>query len=210
MTGNTDMESEERCTRKRKRQAGYVRDDIIRLTELFVRFLLLGFFTFGGGLSMISVLEDKVVHRHKWLTEKEFLECITMSQVFPGVMAVNMATYVGKKVRGLTGAAAASIAVCIPSLIVILSLSQIILSLEDDRTLRFIIWGLKLGICGVTASTLLDLSKKFLKGIIKTTVAFGVFTAVFFLKVNPAYVVIVAAACNMIAAWLQMDRRRDG
>ena len=98
--------------------------------QLFLNFLMIGALSFGGGYGMISLVRETVL-RHGWLTEAEFLSFIAVSESTPGPVAVNSATYVGYKIEGAEGAAASTLAVCLPSFVVIY-----LISLVFDRFLQ--------------------------------------------------------------------------
>ena len=79
-----------------------------RLTTIFFSFLKIGMFTFGGGYAMLPLIERELITKRKWIEQKEFLDLLTLAQSVPGPIAVNTAVFVGYKVRGLRGAAAAT------------------------------------------------------------------------------------------------------
>ena len=86
-----------------------------RLTTIFVSFLKIGMFTFGGGYAMLPLIERELITKRKWIEQKEFLDLLTLAQSVPGPIAVNTAVFVGYKVRGLRGAAAALLGTVTPS-----------------------------------------------------------------------------------------------
>ena len=90
---------------------------------LFLTFLKIGAFTFGGGYAMIALLENEFVERKKWLKKDDFLNMVAIAESTPGPVAINSATYIGYKIAGLFGAAVATVAVCIPSFTVIFCIS---------------------------------------------------------------------------------------
>ncbi len=90
---------------------------------LFLTFLKIGAFTFGGGYAMIALLENEFVERKKWIEKDDFLNMVAIAESTPGPVAINSATYIGYKIAGLFGAAAATVAVCIPSFTVIFCIS---------------------------------------------------------------------------------------
>lgn len=93
------------------------------IRTLFLSFLKIGVFTFGGGYAMIALLETEICVRKKWLDKKEFLDMTAISESTPGPTAVNSATYIGYKVGGTWGALAATVGVCIPSFFIIYIIS---------------------------------------------------------------------------------------
>lgn len=93
------------------------------LGTLFLRFFKTGLFTFGGGYAMIALLESEFIDRQKWLSKEEFLDMVALAESTPGPIAINSATYIGYKVAGVPGAAAATLGVCLPSLLIIYLIS---------------------------------------------------------------------------------------
>ena len=93
------------------------------LRTLFLVFLKIGAFTFGGGYAMIALLENEFVEKRDWLEQKEFMDMVAIAESTPGPVAVNSATYIGYKIDGTAGAAASTVAVCIPSFVVIYCIS---------------------------------------------------------------------------------------
>ena len=94
-----------------------------RLTTIFVSFLKIGMFTFGGGYAMLPLIERELITKRKWIEQKEFLDLLTLAQSIPGPIAVNTAVFVGYKVRGLRGAAAALLGTVTPSFVIILAIA---------------------------------------------------------------------------------------
>ena len=93
------------------------------LLSLFLTFLKIGAFTFGGGYAMIALIESEFVTKKKWLTQPEFLDMLAIAESTPGPMAINSATYIGYKCAGILGAALATLAVCLPSFVIIYVIS---------------------------------------------------------------------------------------
>ncbi len=94
-----------------------------KLLSIFFDFFKIGLFTFGGGYAMISLIEKTFVEKRKYITEEELLDIISIAEATPGVMAVNSATYIGKKVLGFLGSLFATIGVVLPSFLIILLIS---------------------------------------------------------------------------------------
>ena len=90
---------------------------------LWLTFLKIGAFTFGGGYAMLALLEHELIDRKHWLTRQEFLDMIAISESTPGPIAINSATYLGYRIGGVRGAAIATTAVSLPSLIIIYCIS---------------------------------------------------------------------------------------
>ncbi len=107
---------------------------------LFWNFLKIGAFTFGGGYAMIHLLERQFVARRKWLDREEFLDMVAVAESTPGPVAVNSATYIGYKVDGVIGALSATVAVCLPSFVIIYLIS---LFLDQFLALTYVAYAFK-------------------------------------------------------------------
>lgn len=94
-----------------------------RMLTLFLTFLKIGAFTFGGGYAMIALLENEFVEKKGWLDRDEFLDMAAIAESTPGPVAVNSATYLGYKIGGVAGAALSTLAVCLPSFVIIYVIS---------------------------------------------------------------------------------------
>lgn len=94
-----------------------------RMFTLFLTFLKIGAFTFGGGYAMIALLENEFVEKKGWLDRDEFLDMAAIAESTPGPVAVNSATYLGYKIGGVAGAALSTLAVCLPSFVIIYVIS---------------------------------------------------------------------------------------
>ena len=93
------------------------------LATIFVSFLKIGMFTFGGGYAMLPLIERELITKRKWIEQKEFLDLLTLAQSVPGPIAVNTSVFVGYKVRGLRGAAAALLGTVTSSFVIILAIA---------------------------------------------------------------------------------------
>ena len=108
--------------------------------QLFASYLKIGFFGFGGGYAMLSLIQNEVVVQHAWMTNAEFADIVAVSQITPGPIAINSATYVGYTVGaqagnewcGILGAALATFAVCLPSLTLMLLITRFFLRLKQN------------------------------------------------------------------------------
>ena len=89
------------------------------LLELFYTFFKIGLFTFGGGYAMIAQIKEIIVEKKKWINEEELMEIITIAETTPGPIAINMATYIGYKLRKIVGSVFATLGIIIPSFVII-------------------------------------------------------------------------------------------
>lgn len=98
-------------------------ETVTSLSQLFLSFFKIGAFTFGGGWAMISIIEREIVDKHNWIKRSDFLDLLAIAQSLPGILAVNIATAVGDKVRGGKGSIIASLGTILPSFLIILCIA---------------------------------------------------------------------------------------
>ena len=117
------------------------------LWELFCVFFRIGLFTFGGGYAMISIIEDACVDRRGWITKEEMDDLVVVAESTPGPIAINCATYVGRRQAGLAGALCATLGVILPSFLVIFAISRFLDRFLEIRVVANAFKGIKLAVC---------------------------------------------------------------
>ncbi|MDE5644216.1 MAG: chromate transporter [Muribaculaceae bacterium] len=113
--------------------------------QLFVSFLKIGAFTFGGGWAMISIIEREIVERHNWIEKDDFLDLLAIAQSLPGILAVNIATSVGDKLRGMKGGIVAAAGTILPSFLIILAIAIFLTPdmIKNNRVISSIFMGIR-------------------------------------------------------------------
>ena len=135
-----------------------------RMINLFWEFFKIGLFTIGGGAAMIPQIQQVATEEKGWLTEDEMLDCIAMGQSLPGVIAINIGTYVGYRQRGLAGALAATIGVVLPAFLSILILVAVLGAIGDNPWVAGAFTGIKAAVCGLLIVTSVKLLLQMCKG----------------------------------------------
>ncbi len=113
------------------------------LIALFIAFFKVGAFAFGGGYAMLPLIQREVIDAHGWITPHQFVDIVAISQVTPGPIAINMATYVGRDVYGFTGAAVATTAVVLPSVLIVGGLAYLFLKFRNVAVLQSLLTGIR-------------------------------------------------------------------
>ncbi len=181
------------------------------LLNLFMTFFRIGAFTFGGGYAMISVIEDSCVSKKQWITHEDLVNVTVIAESTPGPIAINCATFVGYKQKGLAGAAAATLGVVLPSFLIIWLISMFL-----DRFLE-IAWVASAfrGIRVAVGLLILDVGIRMMKKMPKeplrialTVIAVAAMLAIsaFSLKIS-TIVLLLAAGVVSLAVFLVQDRR---
>ena len=128
--------------------------------KLFISFFKIGLFTFGGGLAMLPFIERTVVEKEKWLTDKEMIDMIAISESTPGPIAVNCATFVGHKVGNILGGIVATLGVVLPSFIIICIISLFYEKFIEIEVIRWAFLGIKAGVAALILFAGIKILKK--------------------------------------------------
>lgn len=163
-----------------------------KFKELFFAFVRIGAFTFGGGYAMLPMLEREVVERHHWATSDELLDFYAISQCTPGVIAVNVATMIGNRVAGVSGAAVATFGVVLPSFIIILLIASALQAVSHLAIIQHAFAGIRVAVGALILSTIVKLFKSTVSDKITGTL-FGI-TLLVMLLVDVTPVLIIAVA----------------
>ena len=127
--------------------------------QLLLVYLKVGLFGFGGGYAMLSLIQNEIVTKHAWLTEQQFTDIIAVSQVTPGPIGINSATYVGYSVTGsVWGSTLATVAVCIPSFIMVIAIALAFAKVRHNRWVDAAFTGIRPASVGLIAAAALMLS----------------------------------------------------
>ncbi len=170
--------------------------------QLFYTFFRIGTFTIGGGFAMIPLIKDEVVNKHKWLSEKDFIDMLAITQSAPGVIAINTAIFLGYKMRGIKGAIVTSLGAIVPSFVIILTIAMIFTELSDNATIERIFKGIRPAVVALILAPMISLSKA--ANITWKTVWIPIGTAaLIYIGVSPVLIIIAA----MIAGILYMKRK---
>ena len=167
------------------------------LIELFIVFFKLGAFTIGGGIAMLPLLQNTLINEKKWFTKEEFMDIVAVCQSLPGVVAINMATYVGYKKKGLIGSVVSTFGVTIPSFTMILIIARFITSLGDNGVLMGAMAGLRAAALGMVVVALIQLMPAAIKNKWAMLAAVVAFVLIAVLKVNTAYVILLFAVLGI-------------
>lgn len=125
--------------------------------ELFVAFFKTGLLTFGGGYAMLPVLKDEVVTKRGFIREDELLNYFAIGQCTPGIIAVNVATFCGYKLKKTRGAVWATFAMILPSLLIIMLIASVFKTLAAHEAIRHVLNGVRVGVCALLLKAVWDL-----------------------------------------------------
>ena len=172
------------------------------LWKLFVSFARVGVLTFGGGYAMIPILEREIVEKQKWASSEELMDYYAVGQCTPGIIAVNTATFIGRKYRGTVGGIVTTLGVVSPSVIIISLIAALINGFSDIAWVRSALAGIRVCVCVFILNAVIKLLKSAV--VDKATLAMyaAIFLAAVFFDV-PLWVFIVVSGVlgNLLSRW---------
>ncbi len=163
------------------------------LLELFVVFAKCGVCTFGGGYAMLPILQRELVNKRGWVSDEEITDYYAVGQCTPGVIAVNVATFIGTKKRGWLGAVFSTLGVIFPSIVIIVLIAALLSGFADNEYVAHALGGIRAAVCALVAVTVVGLIKKTMKNIFSVLMGAGAFLVMMLLDISPVPVVICAS-----------------
>lgn len=179
------------------------------IVDLFVAFMKIGSFTFGGGYAMLPMIQKEVVDNHKWATENEVLDYFAISQVTPGVIAVNMATFVGYKIAGLIGAISATLGVIFPSIVIISIVAAFLSNFASLPAVVHAFNGIRACVCVLILNAVYNMAKKSVIDIPTAIIFILVAIVAIMHVVSPFVLVIVAGILGFLIQYLKIRKKVD-
>ncbi|MBR5222079.1 MAG: chromate transporter [Clostridia bacterium] len=179
-----------------------------RIWQLFLTFMKIGGFTFGGGYAMIPLIQKETVEVKKWITDDDILEIIAIAESTPGPIAINSATFVGYRTAGVLGSMAATLGVVLPSFVIITLISFVLTQFQELKAVQYAFFGIRAGVLALIVKAFWTMYKKCPKGIVSYIVWVFAFVCSAFTGLN-VMVVIVCSALFGLVTTLVNKRRLD-
>lgn len=164
------------------------------LCTLFLAFARIGACTFGGGYAMLPMLEREIVNRYHWATSEDLLDYFAIGQCTPGIIAVNTATLVGYKCRGVWGGVAATLGVIFPSIVIILAIAMVLGNFMHMEAVAHAFAGIRIAVCALIAGTVIKLSRTAIRKWWQAALAVLGFVAAAVVNISTIYIVLATIA----------------
>lgn len=175
--------------------------------QLFISYLKIGFFGFGGGYAMLSLIHNEIVLQNQWLTNEEFTNIVAISQMTPGPIAINSATYVGYTVAGFWGSVVATLSVCLPALTLMIIITRFFMRLKENTYMKSVITFMRPVVMGMILSGAMlllmpsaDGGSSFIDG--WSWALFGIALIASLKKVNPIMLIVLSAVAGIAIYYL--------
>ena len=174
--------------------------------QLFMTFMKIGAFTFGGGWAMIPIIEREDVDKHKWISREEFLDQLTITQSLPGILAVNIAVLVGNKLRGVRGSLAAALGTILPSFIMILLIAIFFTRIYNNPVVESIFKGIRPAVVALIVVPVITTAKSAHINLRTVIIPIAVTLAISLLGLSPLYCIILGALGGYIYYVISQSR----
>ena len=170
----------------------------MNLIKLFISFLKIGAFSFGGGYAMLPLIKKEIIEVHGWLTVTEFIDILAVVEMTPGPIAINSATFLGYEVGGVLGSIVATVAVVLPSFVIILIIAHFLSKFSDSPYVDWAFKGIRPVILGLVASAAITVAVGAITNIKSIIIGVVVFYLITFKKLHPIWGILMAGAAGAI------------
>ena len=170
----------------------------MNLLKLYLTFTKIGAPTFGGGYAMLPILQKEIVDKHHLASEKELLDYYAIGQCTPGVIAVNTATFIGHKVKGISGAICATLGIITPSIIIITIIAGILTQFNKYLLVQKAFWGIRICVAALVINAVISLWKNSIVDIYTLILFTLALLLTLFTGISPIYLIIITAIFTLI------------
>ena len=169
-----------------------MKNKLKELLELYLAFVKIGAFTFGGGLAMMPIMQRELIEKRGWITEEELIDYFAIGQSTPGIIAVNVATFVGYKKLGWFGGIIGTLGVVTPSWVIIMLLAGAISSVDKYPLAQKALRGINVAVAALLTSVIVKFSKKTIKSIWNAVFMLLAFVLIYFFKVQSVWIILAS------------------
>ncbi len=188
-----------------------MKNKIKALFELSFAFVKIGAFTFGGGLAMMPIMQRELIEKRGWLTEEELIDYFAIGQSTPGIIAVNVATFVGYKRHGVFGGIIGTLGVVTPSWVIIMLLAGAISSVDKYPMAQKALRGINVAVAALLTSVIVKFSKKTIKSLWNALFMLLAFVLIYFFKVQSVWIIITSLVIGcLITMYKQKKAVKEG
>ena len=181
-------------------------DKIKSLFNLYFSFAKIGTFTIGGGLAMMPMMQAELIEKRKWITDEELIDYYAVGQSTPGIVAVNVATFVGYKQMGIIGGIFATLGMVTPSLVIIMILAGLINSINDFPIIQKALKGINVAVAALLTSTIINFMKKTIKKFTNAIFMLISFLLVFVLKLPSFWIILFALLIGVVLTYKEKKK----
>jgi len=175
----------------------------VSLMELFLIFAKIGAFTIGGGYAMIPLIEDDIVVRKKYLSPDDFIDVLAVAQSSPGILAANIAIFVGYKIRGFKGSIFSTLGAVLPSFIIILIIAIFFSSFKDNPNVVKVFKGLRPGVVALIAVPTFNMARRVNLAWTNFWIPIVSALLIWWFGVSPIYIILIAGFGGIFVGYIE-------
>lgn len=171
---------------------------MVSLWKLYILFFKMGIFTFGGGYAMLPILKSEAVEKQKWISQEELMNYYSIGQCTPGIIAVNAASFIGYKLRGIPGLISATMGVISPSIIIIIAIAALLNRYMYNPYLQWAFAGIRISVIALIISTVIDMWEKGIKNLRGYIIFIISALLLWYFNLSAIFIIILAACSSFI------------
>lgn len=174
------------------------------LIKMFFTFAKIGAFTLGGGYAMVPIMEKEIVDRKQWLNREEFMDILIVAQSTPGLFAINMASHIGNKARGVLGGIIGSLGVALPSIVVILLIAMFFQAFKDNIYIEKIFMGIRPAVVALIAAPCFSMARTAKITLYNVWIPIVACVLITAFSISPIWIILVAGLAGFV--WGKVKR----
>ena len=168
------------------------------LLSMFLTFAKIGAFTLGGGYAMVPIMEREIVDRKSWLTREEFMDILIVAQSTPGLFAINMASHIGNKARGVVGGIVGSLGVALPSIVTILVIAMFFRAFKDNVYIEKVFMGIRPAVVALIAAPCFSMARTAKLTLTNVWIPVVACLLITLFGVSPIWIILVAGVAGFL------------
>ncbi len=176
------------------------------IIELFIIFFQIGGFTFGGGYAMLPIIQEEIVQKRNWATDEEVIDYYAIGQCTPGIIAVNTATFIGYKRKGVLGAIVATLGLVTPSLIIITTIAKFFKHFQEYKMVQYALGGIQVVVVALIMNSVSNMFKQAVKDWLGVLLFIVSFLIIAFLHLSPIAIIIPSAIIGILR-WRNVESK---
>lgn len=177
--------------------------------DIFWTMFKIGICTFGGGYAMMAILEKELAERKKWISSEELLDYIAIGQITPGLIAVNIATFVGRKKKGVPGGILATLGVVAPSIMIIMIIAAFLINFQENEYVQHALAGIRVCVCVLIVNAAVGFARKTVIDLLSAAVFVCIFILAVFTRIETVFMVLGGIAVSVILTLVLGERFYD-
>ena len=185
------------------------KNNLIQYLDIFWTMFRIGISTFGGGYAMMAIIEKELGERKHWISSEELLDYIAIGQITPGVIAVNVSTFVGRKRKGIPGAICATLGVITPSLIIIMIIAAFLVNFQENEYVQHALAGIRICVGALILNATIGFIKKTVIDGLTLAVFLSVFILAVFTRIETVYFVLGIIVISVVLTLVIGERFYD-